>query len=185
MMIIRRIIQLAYSPLPPAGSRHSCYTVGARERGRLLWLAPPESAAHWSLDHNSARGMTMAIDYTALLGISAGIQVAKADYDFTRDGGALYNRPINSNVVPSGSIVLGYAIYTSLGLTFATAGTLSFTLNGITLAVALPTLGNMVAAWFTGIAAFVTTADRAIEGYVSGDAVTAGAATIWLFYLPT
>lgn len=126
----------------------------------------------------------MVVDINSLLGGNAGIQVAKADYDFARDGGALYNCPANSELIPAGSIIIGYAIYTSTGLAFSTAGTLSFTVAGVTVGTALPTLGNIVAALYTGVAAFVTTAARSIEAYISGSTITAGAATIWLFYLP-
>lgn len=127
----------------------------------------------------------MSIDINTLLGNTNGIQVAKADYDFARDGGALYNCPANSEIIPAGSIIIGYAIYTSTGLVFSTAGTLGFTVAGVLVATAPPTVGNIIAALYTGVAAFVTTAARSIEAYISGSTITAGAATIWLFYLPT
>ena len=44
---------------------------------------------------------------------------------------------------------------------------------------------SAVLALYTGVGAFVTTAARSIEGYISAAAATAGAATVWLFYLPT
>jgi hypothetical protein len=50
--------------------------------------------------------------------------------------------------------------------------------------IASNTLGRITAALYTGVAAFVTDAARAIDGYISGAAITAGAATIWIFYLP-
>jgi hypothetical protein len=127
----------------------------------------------------------VAIDYAALLGRAAGIQVAKADYDFTRDGGGLYNRPIDTEIIPSGSILVGYVVYTSAAITSEGSPVLSFTVNGEVVAIASNTLGRIVAALFTGVPAFVTVAARAIEGYVSGAAITAGKATLWIFYLST
>jgi hypothetical protein len=127
----------------------------------------------------------VSLDLTALLAAQRAIKVARADYDFARDGGALYNTPINSEVIPSASILVGYVIYTSAAITSGGAAVLSFTLNGAVIAIADNTLGRITAALYTGVTASVTDAVRAIEGYISGAAITAGSATLWLFYLPT
>lgn len=127
----------------------------------------------------------MTIDVGSLLATQRQVAVARADYDFARDGAGPFSVPINSEVIPSGSILLGYAAYTSTGLTFSGASSLEFIVQGQVLATADPTLGRIVAALFTGVAAFVTTAARSIEGYISAAAATAGSATVWLFYLPT
>ena len=127
----------------------------------------------------------MSLDINALLAAQRAIKVARADYDFARDGGVLYNTPINSELVPLDSILVGYVIYTSAAITSGGAAVLSFTLNGAVVAIADNTLGRITAALYTGVAAPVTDAVRAIEGYISGAAITAGAATVWLFYLPT
>jgi hypothetical protein len=124
------------------------------------------------------------IDYTALLGLAAGIQVAKADYDFARDGGAQYQKKCNSEIIPSGSILLGCAVYTTAAITFATAGQLTFQLADVSLATASPTLGNIGAQLYNAAAAIVTNADRPIDATIVSSAITAGAATIWVFYLP-
>lgn len=127
----------------------------------------------------------MSVDLTSLLQGQRAIKVARADYDFARDGAGPFSVPINSEVIPSGSIIVGYAVYTSTGLTFSGASSLEFILQGQVVAIADATLGRIAAALYTGVAAFITTAERAIEGYISAAAATAGAATLWLFYLPT
>lgn len=127
----------------------------------------------------------MSLDLATLLASQRAIGVARADYDFARDGGALYNCAVSSEIVPSGSIVLGYVVYTSAAIAPSGSAVLSFTLAGRVLAVASVTLGDIVAALLTGVAAPVTDGARAIEGYISGAPITAGAAIVWFFYLPT
>jgi hypothetical protein len=126
----------------------------------------------------------VSIDYAALLAVSPAIKVAEADYDFSRDGGELYNQGINSQVIPEYSVLVGYAVYTLIGIESLGSAVLSFTVNGQVVAIANNTEGYITAALYTGVPAFRTNAARAIEGYVSGAAITAGAAKLWLFYLP-
>lgn len=127
----------------------------------------------------------MAIDYSALLGLAAGIQVAKADYDFARDGGAQYAHACNSAIIPAGSIILGWATYTTIAITYATSGQLQFQLNASVVVAADDTLGNITVGWPNSATAKVLAQDLPIDAYISGSAITAGAATVWIFYLPT
>lgn len=127
----------------------------------------------------------MSINYTALLGLSAGIQVAKADYDFARDGGALAERPLASAIVPSGSVILGAAIYTSAAMVFNTTGNILVKLGAAFVAGPHATLGYIRTVFWYDTPAIVTDADRALTAYISNDVCTAGAFDVWVFYLPT
>jgi hypothetical protein len=127
----------------------------------------------------------VSIDYTALLGLSAGIQVAKADYDFTRDGGAGGYPAINTDIIPAGSLILGYAVLTTTALTYAGGGGLSFQANNQYLATPSATLDYIVAAWFSGVLSVQPATGVPIVASISGGTVTAGAVKIWVFYLPT
>ena len=127
----------------------------------------------------------MAIDYTALLGLSRAIQVAKADYDFARDGGAIGVVSLNSETVPLGSIVLGGSIHVTDAMVFATTGVLAVWLG--TTQVGGPPAGpdETRSWWWYDLPAVVMDAARAITAFISNDICTAGKFTVWLYYLPT
>lgn len=127
----------------------------------------------------------MAIDYSALLGLAAGIQVAKGDYDFARDGGAQYASNCKSAIIPAGSIILGALHYATIGFTYAATGYHHWQVMGADVAVQVKTLGQATFTFINAAAAIVTDVDRKIDCYISDSACTAGAGTIWVFYLPT
>jgi hypothetical protein len=127
----------------------------------------------------------VSIDYTTLLGLTPGIQVAQADYDFTRDGGGQGSRVISTEVVPSGSIVLGYAVYTTAAVVQASGGQVYLAVGQTDLALVDPALDHNIASWRSGAAAVVANADRPLTVSIYTHDVTAGGFTAWVFYLPT
>jgi hypothetical protein len=127
----------------------------------------------------------VAIDYSALLGLAAGIQVAKADYDFARDGGAVGRVPLHSEIIPTDSILLAFAAYFPTPMAFATNGVLNFYVGPDQIGYAQGGETNLMADWFTGALPMITTTDRPIEAAIVDDVCTAGKAQLWVFYLPT
>jgi len=127
----------------------------------------------------------VSIDLNALLATQRAIKVARADYDFARDGGATGHRPLNSEIIPSGSVVIAKAGLTTTGLTFATSGTLEFHVAGVKVAEADPTINQGFFDYPSFEPMIVTDGDRPIDGFVTGSAITAGVTTVWVFYLPT
>ena len=127
----------------------------------------------------------MAIDYTALLGLSAGIPVAKADFDVARDGGALYEKSVETGIVPSGSIILASLVLTKTAFTFVAGGYFAFRVNGLNVGLPSSTLGYQIL-WLPSAAlALVTDKDTPVVGFVDTSACLTGVAQLWLFYLPT
>jgi hypothetical protein len=126
----------------------------------------------------------VSLDVSALLATQRAIKVAKADYDFARDGGAGGIIAIATEAIPDGSFVVGYAIHTSAAFTFAGGGSFYFLIGSTLLAAPHATLDYIIAALMSGVAAVLPNADRGMAGYVAAGTVTAGAATIWVFYLP-
>ena len=127
----------------------------------------------------------MSIDYTTLLGLTPGIQVAQADYDFTRDGGGIGLVPINSAIVPSGSLVLGGSFHTTTAFTFTPTGVLAFWLGSTQVGGPAAGPDDVRTFWWYDLPAVVTDADRALVGYISNAACLSGKCTVRLFYLPT
>jgi hypothetical protein len=127
----------------------------------------------------------VSLDIGALLATQRAIGVARADYDFTRDGGAIGIVSLNSETVPAGSVVLGGSIHVSTGMTFSTTGVLAVWLG--TTQVGAPPAGPDEARswWWYDLPAVITDAARAITAFISNDVCTAGKFTIWLYYLPT
>lgn len=126
----------------------------------------------------------MVLDINSLLGTNRAIGVARADYDFTRDGGALYAHDVPTETIPDGSIIVGFMIHTTRAITTSLAGVLSFVVNGLVLGPAAPTLDYVYQLFLTGVASPPTVGARSIEAYVSVGALTDGAATIYVYYLP-
>jgi hypothetical protein len=127
----------------------------------------------------------VAIDYTALLGLAEGIKVAKADYDFTRDGGAPGVFPVNSEILPAGSLVVGYIILTTVAFTFVPTGAMVFIVGQRQLLAPSVALNYVRAVWPDAAQSVPLPGGWAVQAYIANAACTAGAATIWLFYLPT
>jgi len=126
----------------------------------------------------------MAIDYTALLGLTAGIQVVKADFDWDRDGGALYEKAIQTGIIPAGSLILGSTCLTTTAFTFTAGGYFAFRMDGSN--VGLPALAeSVIINWVpNNIASYRTTKDTPIIGFVDTSACLTGVAQLWLYYLP-
>jgi hypothetical protein len=127
----------------------------------------------------------VSIDLSGLLGTQRAIRVARADYDFARDGGGVGYRSINGEIIPEGSLILGKETLTTTAITFATTGAIAPRIQGSSLGDVDVALNHRVSEWYTGDAALITTADVPILVWINNDAVTAGAFTLWVFYLPT
>jgi hypothetical protein len=127
----------------------------------------------------------VSLDVGALLATQRAIAVARADYDYDRDGGAVGPIALNSEVIPSGSIILGGSIHVTDEMTFDTTGEM-WVWVGPT-AVGQPPDGPNEARswWWYDLPAVVTDAARALVAFISNDVCTAGKFTIWLYYLPT
>ena len=127
----------------------------------------------------------MAIDYTALLGLTQGIQVAKADYDPARDGAGLGGHLMNSPAIPAGSVILGYSILTTEAFTFLTTGGISFTIGPTAIIGPDYNLDYIRTLWPYGAAAIILAGDYPVGAYVFNDLLLTGKCTIWVYYLPT
>jgi len=126
----------------------------------------------------------VSLDLTALLAAQRAIKVARADYDFTRDGGATGQPDIQSELVPADSLVIGVAMWTSVALTFAGGGVLTFYVGPVTIGAPIAGLNQMAAGWELAIAIPPMPADIPIRAAITVGTVTAGAVTVWVFYLP-
>ena len=127
----------------------------------------------------------MAIDYTALLGLGAAIQVATAHYDFARDGGAVGAVYPSSAIIPSGAIVLGWVVVCTEHVTFAGAGSLNWGFADITLEY-LPVLpGQVKVGWNSEASYMILDRDQPLNAIILGFEVTAGKSRLSVFYLPT
>jgi hypothetical protein len=127
----------------------------------------------------------VTIDYTALLGLTAGIQVVKADFDWDRDGGELYEKAIQTGIIPADSLILGSTCLTKTAFTFDTSGYFAFRMDGVN--VGLPALAeSVIINWVpNNVASYRTTKDTPIIGFVDTSACLSGVAQLWLYYLPT
>lgn len=125
----------------------------------------------------------MSVDYAALLGLGAGIQVAKGDYSFARDGGALGTHNGNWQLLPAGAIIIGWALLTTVGFTFNTTGVMVLSLGARTIATPVSTLDYALIAWSALAPAELTLGAQTPTWYITNDIVTAGECTAWLFYL--
>lgn len=127
----------------------------------------------------------MSIDLSSLLGTQRQLRVARADYDGVRDGLGQYQHTIETEVIAAGSIILGWLILTTLGITTAAGGNLQFLIGATYTGYAQVVINQQKAELHTGGAANVLDKDCPIIAYCDGGALTAGAASIWVFYLPT
>jgi len=125
------------------------------------------------------------LDYSALLGLTAGIQIAKADYDFARDGGAVGVIALPGDTIPIGAI----AFHTIIQVTDAIVQSGSPD-NPVGTWETAP-LANLSAAdyWVNEDASpnnmAPQTATRPLVIIVTTQPITAGKFTVWVFYLPT
>lgn len=121
-------------------------------------------------------------------------KVARAEYDFAVDGGAIgtitlraATGDLGGNAVPSGATVLGGYIDVSTAVAQAATGTLALGLDSSNDVFSQATPGltvgrKSVTPAFTGATTLRTTAVRSITFTIGVIAVTAGKLTVVLFY---
>jgi hypothetical protein len=127
----------------------------------------------------------VSLDLASLLSTQRAIRVARCDYDFARDGGAAELIPVQSEIIPAGSIVLAEMIYTTETIVKAGGGVIALYLEGTQLLSASLTAEHQKIDFNDDGVAIVTLGDRAINVNITVSAVTAGKFTAWIFYLPT
>jgi hypothetical protein len=125
----------------------------------------------------------MSLDVNQLLGLTSALAVAKADYDFDRDGGGPYALPVNTELIPAGALIVGASVYTDEALVFSAGGTLYFRVQGTIIAAASATEGYITGALITGVAGLLTDRAVGIEVYVDTSALTAGKARAAVYYI--
>lgn len=124
---------------------------------------------------------------------SGALQVVKATYDFTVDGGAIATiQPVNSPIIPAGAIILGGIIDPIVTPTSGGAATIAIGIGtgaqvaAIKAALAMGTYvaGTplvMLPIWTSGF--FKTTADGKITFTIATATVTAGKISVHIVYV--
>jgi hypothetical protein len=123
-----------------------------------------------------------------------GLRTARADYDFSVDGGAVGTLGlIGSAAIPSGAVIVGGYVDVQTALTSGGSATVAIQVeaaNDVVNAAAVSgapwsTTGrkNVIPA-FTGTASLKTTQARDISLVIATAALTAGKFTVYLFYVP-
>jgi hypothetical protein len=124
----------------------------------------------------------VSIDYSALLGSTPGIRVAKGDYDFARDGGDVGDIPMNSPAIPIDSVSVAYILLVTSDILQAAGGHASVLMgdsnspdcHGQTAGYGSTTWDNEPKAPLT--------AARAMFLRIEGEPITGGALTYWILY---
>lgn len=123
-----------------------------------------------------------------------GLRAARGDYSFATDGGAVGTIAlIGSTAIPSGSVIVGGLVEVTTALTSGGAATVALQIEGAGDLVAAAAVSG--APWsttgrksvipaFTGATSLKTTAARDISAVVAAAALTAGAFTVYVFYIP-
>lgn len=123
-----------------------------------------------------------------------GLSVVRADYSFAADGGAVGTIALlGATSIPSGAIVVGGLVEVTTALTSGGAATVAVQVEGAGDIVAAAAVSG--APWsttgrksvvpaFTGATSVKTTAARDVSAVVATAALTAGAFTVYLFYIP-
>jgi hypothetical protein len=121
------------------------------------------------------------------------LQVAKATYDFTVDGGAIATiQPVSSPIIPAGAIVLGGIIHASVAPTSGGGATIAIGIGtgaqatAIKAATAIATYALntpvvVIPVWSAGF--FKTTADGKITFTIAAAALTAGKIDVHIVYV--
>lgn len=124
----------------------------------------------------------------------AGLKIARGDYNFATDGGAIGSINLMADTIPSGAIVLGGFIEVDTALTSggAATGRLDVEAAGDLQAAAVvsgapwSTVGRKsITPAFTGATAVKLTAARNIVFAIATAALTAGKFKVILFYVET
>jgi hypothetical protein len=127
----------------------------------------------------------VAIDYTALLGLTSGVQVVKGDWDQARDGGTIGRGDPNAPAIPKDALVIGIIAHTTTAITFSTSGTVSVSVEtGYPLTVS-PGLDDIAQLYPTAVSQPVTTREQSPRVDIVDSNVTTGAFEFWILYLPT
>jgi len=126
----------------------------------------------------------VSIDYTALLGLTAGIQVAKGDYDAVRDGLAIGSHPTNTPVLPQGALILGMATHTTEAFTYdGGAGAGDLYLGDVALGPWYDTLNRVDLLWNSATNFPLVPADRAVTAVVYDFPVLTGKVDYFVLYI--
>lgn len=123
-----------------------------------------------------------------------GLRAARGDYSFAADGGAVGTIALmGATSIPSGSIIVGGLIEVTTPPTSGGAATIALQIEGAGDVLAAAAVSG--APWstagrksvipaFTGATSLKTTAARDISAVVATAALTAGAFTVYVFYIP-
>lgn len=120
------------------------------------------------------------------------VQVARGQYSFAADGGAIGSTNMTMESIPANAVVLGGFVEVDTACTSGGAGTLAITLEGAGDIVAAAAVSG--APWsttgrksvipaFTGATTVKTTAARKIVATIAAAALTAGIVDVVLFYV--
>lgn len=128
-------------------------------------------------------------------GVSVGgLNIARADYSFAADGGAVGTIGLlGATIIPSGAIIVGGLVEVTTPPTSGGAATIAVQVEGAGDTIAAAAIAG--APWstagrksvvpaFTGATSVKTTAARDISIVIAVAALTAGVFTVYLFYIP-
>jgi hypothetical protein len=170
---------------PGSSDTQPCYTGTDRPDPRPGGRSSRASAAPLVRLLRHQEAAIVSIDYSALLGLSAGILVAKGDYLDTRDGGTIGRADPSAPTLPVGALVVGIIAHTTTAITFSAPGTISVSVEtGWPLDVS-PALDDISQLYPTTVSQPVTTRQQIPRIDIVGGNVTAGAFDFWILYLPT
>lgn len=123
--------------------------------------------------------------------IANSVQIARAEYDFAVDGGAVGDITLRGQQVPSGAIITDVLIRVTTALTSGGAATVALKSEGAADLNAADVISG--APWSTtgakrgdldaDTAPVLTTADRAIKATVAVAALTAGKFSVFVTYM--
>lgn len=123
-----------------------------------------------------------------------GLRAARGDYSFAVDGGAVGTIPLmGSTAIPSGSIIVGGLVEVTTPPTSGGAATIAIQIEAANDTVAAAAVSG--APWstagrksvipaFTGATSLKTTAARDISAVIATATLTAGAFSVFIFYIP-
>jgi hypothetical protein len=126
----------------------------------------------------------MPLDIPSLPSANQVLRYAKASYDFDRDGGDPGLHSIPSQQVPASAMLAGHTIVRTVSLTSAGTSTIAPEVGSIQIGSPLDS-GDLVSLTFMGNDGGPTPSDGSypIALMISGDALTAGAFTIYVWYV--
>jgi hypothetical protein len=115
------------------------------------------------------------------------VKVARWDYDFATDGGAVGAITLRGGEIPTNAVVIDARVDVTTAVTSGGAATVSLDLNGAADLRAAATLATAPALSSTGVKALLdpvkTTASRDVVATVATAALTAGAFSVYVTYV--